>query len=130
MSLLSRHVSQLQSEEFVLGVSHGFRGETGTRMEGIESTKLSIVAAPSSKNWSGFVSIDQTISDSKVGEALKNKAFPARCLLTYRRVTASESKNYDGRVVEKDVEKLVVTGVEYICQVDLVDVKVQKTEQK
>ncbi len=40
MSLLSRHVSQLKSEEFVLGSSLGFKGEAGSRFAGIESTKL------------------------------------------------------------------------------------------
>jgi len=126
MSLLSRHVSELKSEEFVLGVSTGFAGEKGTRMEGIESTKICIVAAPSSKNWTGFTAIDQKIADAEVGKSMVGKAFPARCFITYRRVTASEKKVIEGREVASDVEKLVVTGIEYICQVDLVDVKVSK----
>ncbi len=124
MGLLSRHVSELKSEEFVLGVSHGFAGEAGSKLEGIESTKLSVVAVPSSKNWTGFVAIDQTIADVKVGQALKALQFPARCLVTYRRVTGVEKKSYEGREVSKDVEKLVVVGVEYLSPVDLVDVKV------
>ena len=126
MSLLSRHVSEIKSEEFVLGVSTGFRGAKGDKLEGIESTKLCIVAAPASKNWTGFTSIDQKISEAAVGEAMAGKQFPARCLLTYRRVTASESKSFDGRAVTQDVEKLVVVGIEYICPVDLVDIKVSK----
>lgn len=125
MSLLSRHVSQLKSEEVVLGVSHGFKGEEGTRMANIESTKLAIISAPSSKNWTGFVAIDQTIADESVGKAMQGKQFPARCLLTYQRVTATESKTYDGKTITKDVEKLVVVGIEYITPVDLVDIKVK-----
>lgn len=125
MSLLSRHVSELKSEEFVLGVSHGFKGEQGTKMADVESTKLAIVSAPASKNWTGFTAIEQSIADESVGKAMVGKQFPARCLLTYRRVTASESKTYDGKTITKDVEKLVVTAIEYVCPVDLVDIKVK-----
>jgi hypothetical protein len=125
MSLLSRHVSELKSEEFVLGVSHGFKGEEGSRMAEVESTKLSIVAAPASKNWTGFTSIDQSIADESVGKAMIGKQFPARCLVTYRRVTASETKSYDGKAISKDVEKLLVVGIEYLSPVDIVDVKVK-----
>ncbi|GAB2895645.1 hypothetical protein GCM10027046_26140 [Uliginosibacterium flavum] len=126
MSLLSRHVSELKSEEFVLGVSTGFTGEKGGRMEGIESTKITIVSTPASKNWTGYTAIDQKIADASVGESMKDKLFPARCFITYRRVTAVEKKVMDGREVSNDVEKLVVVAIEYICQVDLVDVKVAK----
>lgn len=125
MSLLSRHVSELKSEEFVLGVSHGFKGEQGTKMADIESTKLAIVSAPASKNWTGFTAIEQTIADESVGKSMVSKQFPARCLLTYRRVTASETKTYDGKPITKDVEKLVVVAIEYLCPVDLVDLKVK-----
>ncbi len=124
MSLLSRHVSELKSEEFVLGASAGFKGEAGSRFEGLESTKLVIVAAPSSKNWTGFTAVEQTIGDAGVGAAMVGRQFPARCLVTYRRQTAVERKVIDGREISKDVEKLVVVGIEYLSPMDLVDVKV------
>lgn len=124
MSLLSRHVSQLTSEEFVLGVSTGFKGEAGTRFDGIESTKIVIVSTPASKNWTGYTAIEQAVADSSVGAAMAGKAFPARCNVTYRRVAAVEKKQMGDQVVAKDVEKLVVVGIEYVSQVDLVDVKV------
>jgi hypothetical protein len=44
MGLLNRHVSELKSEEFVLGCSTGFKGEEGSRFAGIESTKIVIVS--------------------------------------------------------------------------------------
>ena len=124
MSLLSRHVSELKSEEFVLGVSTGFKGDAGTRFEGIESTKIVIVSSPASKHWTGFTAIEQAVADSSVGAAMVGKAFPARCLVTYRRVAAVEKKQQGEQLVTKDVEKLVVVGIEYVAQVDLVDVKV------
>jgi len=124
MSLLSRHVSELKSEEFVLGLSTGFKGEANTAFEGIESTKIVIVSTPASKNWTGFTAIEQSIADSSVGAAMVGKAFPARCIVTYRRVAATEKKEVRGQLVTKDVEKLVVVGIEYVSQVDLVDVKV------
>lgn len=127
MSLLSRHVSELRSEEFVLGVSTGFKGEDGSRFAGIESTKIMIVASPASKNWTGFTAIEQSVSDSSVGESMKGKAFPARCMVTYRRVSATEKKVVDGNAVSKDLEKLVVVAIEHLCQVDLVDVKLAKS---
>jgi hypothetical protein len=126
MSLLSRHVNELVSEEFVLGVSTGFKGDAGTRFEGIESTKITIVSTPSSKNWTGYVAIDQTVADAKVGEQMANKLFPARCNVFYRRVASTEKKTIDGNTTTKDVEKLVVFKIEYLAQVDLVDVKVAK----
>lgn len=126
MSLLSQHVAVLKSEEFVLGVSHGFRGEAGSRFEGIESTKIMIVSTPASQNWSGYTAIEQAVADAKVGETLKNKKFPARCYINYKRVSATETKTYEGRQTSKDVEKLIVDSIEYISQVDLVDVKVTK----
>ena len=126
MSLLSRHVNELVSEEFVLGVSTGFKGDAGTRFEGIESTKITIVSTPSSKNWTGYVAIDQTVADAKVGEHMANKLFPARCNVFYRRVASTEKKTIDGNTTTKDVEKLVVFKIEYLAQVDLVDVKVAK----
>ncbi len=126
MSLLSRHVSELKSEEFVLGVSGGFVGEAGTKFANLESTKLVIVAASASKNWTGFTAIEQSIADASVGASMKERSFPARCMVTYRRVTATEKKQVEGKEISKDVEKLVVTGIEYLSQVDLVDVKVSK----
>jgi hypothetical protein len=122
MSLLSRHVSQLKSEEFVLGVSTGFKGDAGSKFDGIQSTKMEIVADPNSKNWTGFKGIEQTISDASVGASMVGKLFPARCLVTYRRVMATEKKQIEGNTINKDLEKLVVIGIEYICQVDLVDI--------
>lgn len=95
MSLLSRHVSELKSEEFVLGVSTGFKGEAGSRFEGLESTKLVIVAAPSSKNWTGFTAVEQSIGDASGWVvAMIGKQFPARCLVTYRRQTAVEKRSW------------------------------------
>lgn len=129
MSLLSRHVSELKSEEFVLGVSTGFKGDAGSKFEGIESTKLAIVAAPASKNWTGFTAVDQTVADASVGLSMVGKQFPARCLVTYRRQTAVEKKVVDGREISKDVEKLVVVGIEYLSPVDLVDVKVSESKK-
>jgi|UPI0008304898 hypothetical protein len=129
MSLLSRHVSELKSEEFVLGVSTGFKGEAGSRFEGLESTKLVIVAAPSSKNWTGFTAVEQSIGDASVGAAMIGKQFPARCLVTYRRQTAVEKKIVEGREISKDVEKLIVVGIEYLSAVDLVDVKVPESRK-
>ena len=126
MSLLSRHVSELKSEEFVLGVSTGFKGEDGSRFAGIESTKIAIVSTPASKNWTGFTAIEQSVSDSSVGESMKGKAFPARCMVTYRRVSSTEKKVVDGNAISKDLEKLVVVAIEHLAQVDLVDVKVAK----
>lgn len=126
MSLLNRHVSVLKSEEVVLGLSTGFSGETGTKFEGIQSTKLEIVAEPGSKNWTGFKAIEQTIGDASVGASMVGKLFPARCLLTYRRAMSTEKKQIEGNTITKDVEKLVVVGLEYICQLDLVDVVVAK----
>lgn len=126
MSLLSRHVSELKSEEFVLGLSTGFKGEANTKFEGIESTKIVIVSIPATKNWTGFTAIEQSIADSSVGASMVGKSFPARCYVTYRRVAAVEKKAVEGQLVSKDVEKLVVVGIEYITQVDLVDVKVAK----
>ncbi|MEI6628325.1 MAG: hypothetical protein WCN27_02845 [Alphaproteobacteria bacterium] len=126
MSLLSRHVNELVSEEFVLGVSTGFKGDVGSRFEGIESTKITIVSTPSSKNWTGYVAIDQTVADAKVGEQMASKSFPARCNVFYRRVASTEKKTIDGNTTTKDVEKLVVFKIEYLAQVDLVDVKVAK----
>lgn len=125
MSLLSRHVSQLKSEEFVLGCSAGFKGEAGTKFADIESTKICIVASPASKEYTGFTAIDQQIGDASVGASMRGKAFPARCLVTYERRTGVEKKSFEGRETTKDVEKLVVVGIEYLCQVDLVDVKVK-----
>jgi len=123
MSLLSRHVSELKSEEFVLGLSQGWRSEPDAKVKA-ESTKLVIVAAPSSQKWTGFTAVEQSIADASVGESMVGKQFPARCLVTYRRQTAVEKKTYDGREISKDVEKLVVVGIEYLSAVDLVDVKV------
>ena len=77
MSLLSRHVSELKSEEFVLGVSTGFKGEAGSRFEGLESTKLVIVAAPSSKNWTGFTAVEQSIGDASAVPGARIDSFLA-----------------------------------------------------
>jgi hypothetical protein len=126
MGLLSRHVAELKSEEFVLGVSTGFTGDPDSKFKGIESTKIQIVSSPSSKNWTGYVAIDQTIADAKVGASMVGRLFPARCIVTYKRVAATEKKVVEGSTVTKDVEKLVVTGIEYLAQVDLVDVKIAK----
>jgi hypothetical protein len=129
MGLLSRHVSELKSEEFVLGVSSGYRSTEENEKSplfGLESTKLQIVSSSANKKWIGFVAIDQSIGDASVGEAMQGKQFPARCLVTYRRVSSTEKKVFEGKTIEKDIEKLVVTGIEYISQVDLVDVKLPK----
>ncbi|MCS0582041.1 hypothetical protein NX784_10605 [Massilia pinisoli] len=126
MSLLSRHVSELKSEEFVLGVSTGFKGEKGSKMEGIESTKIMIVSTPASKNWTGYTAIEQAVSNASIGESMTGRTFPARCMVTYRRVSAVENKTIENKTVSKDVEKLVVVGLEYLSAVDLVDVKVAK----
>lgn len=123
MGLLDRHVSILKSEEYVLGASHGFRGESDSKFSGIESTKLSIVASPASKNWSGYTSVDQKMADASIGESLKDRQFPAKCLISYKRVTSSQNQVVDGRAVVKDVEMLVVVNVEYICPVDFQDAK-------
>ncbi|NTV93909.1 MAG: hypothetical protein HGA75_00635 [Thiobacillus sp.] len=130
MSLLSRHIAVLQSEEFVLGVSTGFRGDADSRFAGIESTKIVIVAAPASKNWIGYTTVEQSVADASVGESMVDKQFPARCRVTYKRVTASETKTYEGKSLTKDVEKLVVTGIEYLSPVDIVDCKVAPADRK
>jgi NH3-dependent NAD+ synthetase len=125
MSLLSRHVSELKSEEFVLGISGGFTGEKGSRFEGVESTKLEIVSRPASKTWNGFKGVEHGIADSSVGASMAERQFPARCMVTFRRVTAVETKTMDGKSVSKDIEKLVVTGIEYLSAVDIVDIKAE-----
>jgi hypothetical protein len=95
-------------------------------MEGIESTKLVIVSTPASKNWTGYTAIEQAVASAAVGESMIGRTFPARCVVTYRRVSAVENKTIDNKTVSKDVEKLVVVGLEYLSAVDLVDVKVPK----
>ncbi len=127
MSLLSRHVAELKSEEFVLGVSAGWRSDgKDEKFKDLESTKIMIVSAPQSKTWNGFTAIEQSVGDASVGEAMKGKLFPARCFITYRRVTQTEKKVVGTNAVVKDIEKLVVVAIEYIAQVDLVDVKIPK----
>ncbi len=122
-SLLSRHVSQLKSEEVVLGCSRGWKGEK--EQEGMESTKLCIVAQPSQKNYNGYSGIDQKIADASVGKSMEGKQFPARCLVSYERQVGVQKSTFNGRETSKDVELLVVVGIEYLCPVDLVDVKVK-----
>jgi hypothetical protein len=129
MGLLSRHVAELKSEEFVLGVSSGYVSDEKNEKSplfGLESTKLQIVSSSANKKWIGYVAIDQSIADATVGQSMNGKLFPARCLVTYRRVSSTEKKTFEGQTIQKDIEKLVVTGIEYICQVDLVDVKIPK----
>ncbi|KAF0162998.1 MAG: hypothetical protein FD157_3516 [Rhodocyclaceae bacterium] len=124
MGLLDRHVSVLKSEEFVLGMSAGWKGED--KQAGMESTKICIVATPSAKNWTGFTSVDQKIADASVGASMVGKVFPARCLVSYKRVTSTVKSTFDGRESSKDIEQLLVVGIEYIAPVDLVDIKVAK----
>ncbi len=128
MSLLARHVAQLKSEELVLGCSSGFKGEAGTKFADIESTKICIVGAPSSKGYNGYTGIDQKIADASVGKAMEGKAFPARCLVTYERRTAVQKSSFEGRETQKDVELLVVVGIEYLSQVDFADVKAKNDD--
>jgi len=125
MGLLDRHVDVLKSEEFVLGMSSGWKGEAGSKQEGMESTKICIVSKPSAKNWVGFTSIDQKIADAGVGAAMLGKIFPARCLVSYKRVTSTVKSSFDGRESSKDIEQLVVVGIEYLAAVDLVDIKIK-----
>ena len=124
MGLLDRHVSVLKSEEFVLGMSGGWKGEGD--QAGMESTKICIVSTPASKSWIGFTSVDQKIADASVGAAMAGKQFPARCLVSYKRVTSVVKSSYEGRETSKDIEQLVVVGVEYLAGVDLVDIVVKK----
>jgi hypothetical protein len=131
MGLLSRHVSELKSEEFVLGCSVGWVGEkrtdaSGKELDALQSTKIEIVSQKASKNWTGYTGIMQSVADASVGASMVGRAFPARCIVTYRRVAATEKKTMEGSTIEKDVEKLLVVAMEYICQVDLVDVKIAK----
>lgn len=126
MSLLSKHIGEFKSEEFVLGMSGGFKGEAGTNFAGIESTKIVIVSTPASKNWHGFTAIEQKIADAEVGKSMEGRGFPARCMITYKRVSGTEKKQTDRGLIEADVEKLVVVAIEYLCQVDLVDIKIQQ----
>lgn len=123
MSLLSRHVSELKSEEFVLGLSHGFKGTLDGK--DVESTKITIVVAPSKKNWTGFTAIDHSVASEAVGKKMLDKQFPARCLVTYRR----GSKSANGKDAVKDLETLEVVDVEYLSAVDLVDVKVPESRK-
>lgn len=123
MGLLDRHVGVLKSEEIVLGMSAGWKGED--KQAGMESTKICIVSTPSSKSWIGYTSIDQKISDASVGASMVGKVFPARCFVTYKRVSATVKSTFDGRETSKDIEQLVVTGIEYIAAVDFVDVKIR-----
>lgn len=124
MGLLDRHVSSLRSEEFVLGCSLGFKGEAGSKFADIESTKIEIVSKPATKNWTGYKAVEQKVADESVGKAMAGKVFPARCLVTYERRSSTQSKTIDGKTVTSDIEVLVVTSMEYITPVDLVDVKV------
>lgn len=130
MSLLSRHVNELISEEFVLGVSHGFSRDAGEELGGkklekaIQSTKIVIVTPSASKSFTGYMAIEQKIADASVGAAMKDLQFPARCQVKYRRALTTQKSVMDGREVSKDVEILVVTGIQYMSAVDLVDVKV------
>jgi len=119
----------LKSEEFVLGSSSGFVGEKDTKFAGIESTKICIVAPSGKRGWNGFTSVEHSIGNAKVGEAMVGKQFPARCLVSYQRVTAESKTMFEGRETTRDVEKLVVVGIEYLSPVDLVDVKVQSEKK-
>ena len=127
MGLLDRHVSVLKSEEFVLGMSGGWKGEG--EQAGMESTKICIVATPASKTWIGFTSVDQKIADAGVGVAMLGKLFPARCLVSYKRVTSTVKSTFDGRETSKDIEQLLVVGIEYMSPVDLVDIKIQSEKK-
>ena len=126
MSLLKQHVAEIKSNEIVLGVSGGFKGEAGSRFEGIESTKITVLAESGSKNWIGFTTIDQSIADASVGASLVGKEFPASCLVTYRRVAGTEKRLNDGVQTTKDVEKLLVVKIEYLCAADIVEKKLPK----
>jgi hypothetical protein len=126
MGLLNKHVSELKSEELVLGTSGGWHGEVGSKNEGKQSTKIIIVSQSGKKDWNGFTAIEHGLTDASIGEGMKGKQFPARCVLTYRRLTVIDKKTYEGKTIESDVEKLVVIGVEYVCPVDFIDLKVQK----
>lgn len=129
MGLLDKHVSVLKSEELVLGCSGGWKGEAGSKQEGMESTKLVIVSESASKTWIGYTTVEQSMADASVGESMVGKRFPARCYVSYKRVAAVEKKIFDGRETSKDVEKLIVVGLEYLCEVDLVDIVI-KQEKK
>lgn len=126
MGLLDRHVSVLKSEELVLGCSGGWKGEAGTKQADMESTKLVIVSESANKTWIGYTTVEQSIADASVGAAMSGKQFPARCYVSYKRVSAVEKKIFDGRETSRDVEKLVVVGLEYICGVDLVDIVIKE----
>jgi hypothetical protein len=126
MGLLNKHVSELKSEELVLGTSGGWHGEAGSLNEGKQSTKIVIVAQSGKKDWNGFTAIEHGLKTASVGEAMKGKQFPARCVLTYARLTVIDKKTFEGKTIESDVEKLVVTAVDYVCPVDFIDLKVQK----
>lgn len=126
MGLLDRHISSIKSEEFVLGVSTGFKGEAGTKFADIESTKMEIVSRPVSKNWTGFQATEKKLADASVGASMVGRQFPARCLVTFERRSDKKTTVNDGRSTTTDIEILVATGIEYICAVDLVDVKEKK----
>jgi len=125
MGLLDKHVSVLKSEELVLGCSGGWKGEAGTKQADLESTKLVIVSESANKTWIGYTTVEQSIADASVGSAMAGKQFPARCYVSYKRVAAVEKKTYEGRETSRDVEKLVVVGLEYLCAVDLVDIVIK-----
>lgn len=130
MSLLDQHVSELRSNEIVLGCTAGWRGEAGTKMEGMESTTIAMIARPDKKAWRGFNSVEHKVGSAEVGEYLQDKAFPAKCLVTYRRASSTEKKVVNGVETTKDVEKLVVTAIEWLCKVDLVEAKAPANESK
>lgn len=129
MGLLDKHVSVLKSEELVLGCSGGWRGEAGTKQADMESTKLVIVSESANKTWIGYTTVEQSLADASVGESMAGKQFPARCYVSYKRVAAVEKKVFEGRETSKDVEKLVVVGIEYLCPVDLVDVVIKQDKK-
>lgn len=126
MSLLNISTKQIVSKEVVFGVSGGFRGEAGTDFAGVESTKITILADSLSKNWHGKTTVDQTLRDASVGEFLASKTFPALCNIYYERVAGSEKKINGGVQTNKDVEKLVVTKIDYINPIDIIELKTAK----
>lgn len=121
MGLLDQHVSQLKSEEIVLGVSAPWYGKD--KQAGMESTGIEILARPGG-DWTGFRGVLQKVKDARIGEAMKGKQFPARCFVTYERQPGTMKSTYEGQASVKEVELLVVVGIEYICPLDVIELKI------
>jgi hypothetical protein len=127
MSLLSDHVVTFDLKEVVLGVStKPYTGEAGTKMEGIESFKFSVMAKPNQKNWNGWDSTIQKVGNASLAKPLMGKQFPAQCIISYTRETTSQTKEYDGKSVSSDLEKLVPVNIQYLHPVVILAAPIEK----